>query len=114
MGHLGRLTSVKDLPPKKELVTLIRKAMKLNEEGVKVEKKKSPRPALPVPPELAAALAKNKKANTAFEAFPPSHRREYNEWIGEAKQDVTRAKRIATAIEWLSEGKRRHWKYEKC
>lgn len=113
MGHLGRLTSVKDLPPKKELVALIRKAAKLNEEGVKVEKKKTPRPALPVPPELTAALAKNRKAQAAFKAFPPSHQREYNEWIGEAKREETRAARVKQAIEWIAEGKSRNWKYQK-
>jgi uncharacterized protein YdeI (YjbR/CyaY-like superfamily) len=113
MGHLGRLTSVKDLPPKKELVALIKKAAKLNEEGVKVEKKKTPRPTLPVPPELVAALAKNKKAQTAFNGMPPSHQREYNEWIGEAKREETRASRVKQAIEWIAEGKSRNWKYQK-
>jgi len=113
MGHFGRITSVKDLPPKKELVAVIKKAAKLNEEGVKVEKKKAPRPELPVPPELTAALAKNKKARTNFEAMPPSHRREYNEWIGEAKREDTRAARVKQAIEWIAEGKARNWKYQK-
>ena len=113
MGQFGRITSVKDLPPKKELVALIRKAMKLNEDGVKVEKKKTPRAELPMPPELAAALAKNKTARTNFEAFPPSHRREYNEWIGEAKRDETRAARVKQAVEWIAEGKSRNWKYVK-
>ena len=113
MGQFGRITSVKDLPPKKELTALIKKAAKLNEEGVKVEKKKAPRAELPVPPELAAALAKNKKARANFEAFPPSHRRDYNEWIGEAKREETRAARVKQAIEWIAEGKSRNWKYEK-
>ena len=113
MGQFGRITSVKDLPPKKELVALIRKAMKLNEDGVKVEKKKAPRAALPVPAELATALAKNKKARTNFEAMPPSHRREYNEWIGEAKREETREARVKQAIEWIAEGKARNWKYQK-
>jgi uncharacterized protein YdeI (YjbR/CyaY-like superfamily) len=113
MGQFGRLTSVKDLPPKKELVALIKKAAKLNEEGIKVEKKKAPRPELPVPAELIAALAKNKKARANFEAFPPSHKREYNEWIGEAKREETRAARVAQAIEWIAEGKSRNWKYER-
>ena len=113
MGHLGRLTSVKDLPPKKEFVALIKKAARLNEDGVKVEKKKAPRPTLPVPAELTAALAKNKKARTNFEAMPPSHQREYNEWIGEAKREETRAARVKHAIEWIAEGKARNWKYQK-
>ena len=113
MGQFGRITSVKDLPPQKELVALIRKAMKLNEDGVKVEKKKTPRAALPVPAELATALAKNKKARTNFEAMPPSHRREYNEWIGEAKREETREARVKQAIEWIAEGKARNWKYQR-
>ena len=113
MGHLGRLTSVKDLPPKKELVALIRKAAKLNDDGVKVEKKKAPRPELPVPPELAAALAKNRKAQATFKAMPPSHQREYNEWVGEAKREETRAARVKQAIVWIAEGKSRNWKYQK-
>ena len=104
---------MKDLPPKKELVALIKKAAKLNEEGVKVEKKKTPRPTLPIPPELVAALAKNKKAQTAFNGMPPSHQREYNEWIGEAKREETRASRVKQAIEWIAEGKSRNWKYQK-
>src|SRR3954471_7892188 len=114
MGQFGRITSVKDLPPKKELTALIKKAAKLNEEGVRVEKKKkSPRAELPVPPELTAARAKHKKARVAFEAFPPSHRREYNEWIGEAKREETRAARVKQAMEWIAEGKSRNWKYER-
>jgi len=113
MGHLGRITAVKELPPKKELTALIKKAAKLNEEGVKVEKKKSPRPELPVPPELSAALAKNKKARANFESFPPSHQRDYNEWIGEAKREETRAARVKQAVEWIAEGKSRNWKYER-
>jgi uncharacterized protein YdeI (YjbR/CyaY-like superfamily) len=114
MGQFGRLTSVEDLPPKKELVAYIKKAAKLNEEGVKVEKKKkAPRADLPVPQELAAALAKNKKARANFDAFPPSHRREYNEWIGDAKRDETRAARVKQAVEWIAEGRSRNWKYER-
>jgi uncharacterized protein YdeI (YjbR/CyaY-like superfamily) len=114
MGQFGRLTSIKDLPPKKELVAYIRKAAKLNEDGVKVEKKKkAPRAELPVPPELTAALAKNRKARANFDAFPPSHKREYNEWIGEAKREETKAARVKQAVEWIAEGKARNWKYQK-
>lgn len=110
-GQFGRITSLKDLPPKKELTAYIKTAMKLNEEGVSVPKKKTPKPEIPVPPELAAALAKNKKANAAFEAFPPGHKREYNEWIGQAKGEETRARRVEQAVEWIAEGKSRNWKY---
>jgi uncharacterized protein YdeI (YjbR/CyaY-like superfamily) len=112
-GQFGRITSIKDLPSKKELNAYIKKAMKLNEEGVAVPKTKKAKPELPVPPELVAALAKNKKARTAFEAFPPSHRREYNEWIGEAKREETREARVTQAIEWIAEGKSRNWKYQR-
>jgi uncharacterized protein YdeI (YjbR/CyaY-like superfamily) len=107
------LTSVADLPPKKEMAALIRKAMALNDEGVAVTRapreKKAP---ARVPADLTDALKKNKKAKTAFDAFSPSHKREYVEWITEAKRDETRAKRVATAIQWIAEGKSRNWKYE--
>ncbi len=116
MGHFGKLTKPSDLPSKKVLIGFIKQAMKLNEEGVKaphmVNRKK--RPPLPVPPELEKALTKNPKAKAAFEAFSQSHRNEYAEWIADAKTDATREKRIATAIEWISEGKGRNWKYAKC
>ena len=114
MGSFGRLTSTRELPKKAELQRLIRRAMKLNEDGVKVERKKTaPKKPLPVPPELKAALAKDKRARAAFEAFSPSHRNEYAEWIGEAKREETRARRVAQALTWLRDGKHRNWKYEK-
>jgi uncharacterized protein YdeI (YjbR/CyaY-like superfamily) len=112
-GQFGRLTSVKDLPSKKELAAYIKKAMQLNEEGVAVPKAKKARPELPVPSELTAALAKNKKAREVFEGFSPSQKRDYNEWIGEAKREETRSARVAQAVEWIAEGKPRHWKYQK-
>jgi uncharacterized protein YdeI (YjbR/CyaY-like superfamily) len=117
MGSFGKMTSVRDLPPKKELVPLIRKAMALNEEGVKTpqaRKRTTPRPAPKVPADLAAALRDNPAARETFERFPPSHRREYVEWLEEAKREETRKKRLAQAIEWLAEGKQRNWKYMKC
>ena len=113
MGNYGRLTSVKDLPSKRELATLIKRAMQLHDDGVKVARKRAPKPAAKVPPELAAALAKNRKAAAQFEAFSPSHRREYIEWIADAKRDETKAKRVAQAVEWIAEGKGRNWKYQK-
>jgi uncharacterized protein YdeI (YjbR/CyaY-like superfamily) len=117
MGSFGKLTSLKDLPPKKELVALIRKAMQLNEEGVKtpgVRKSSTPKPA-PAPPEdFVAALKKNRQARATFEGFPPSQQREYVDWITEAKRDETRQKRLTQAIEWLAEGKQRNWKYMNC
>ena len=112
-GQFGRITSIEDLPSKKELTAYIKKAMTLNEEGVAVPKEKKSKPDLPVPPELAAALAKNKKARTVFDAFPPSHRREYCEWIGQAKGEDTRARRVEQAVEWIAEGRSRNWKYQR-
>jgi len=114
MGSFGRITSLKDLPKDKEIVALIHQAMELNEKGIKVPKKPAAKKAdVVVPKELTAALSKNKTAKAAFDKFSPSHRREYSEWIAEAKSDATRDRRIATAIEWLSEGKSRNWKYER-
>lgn len=115
MGHLDRITSLKDLPADKILLALVKEAATLNEQGVKkpVKAAKTPKAELLEPPALTAALKKNKKARTTFEAFPPSHRREYIEWIAEAKTDATRDKRVATTIEWLEEGKSRNWKYQK-
>ena len=113
-GNFGRLTTVKDLPPKRDLTRFIKAAMKLNDDGVSAAKvKQKPKPALPVPTELAAAIAKNRKARAVFDAFPPSHRREYCEWVGEAKREETRTKRAEQAVEWIAEGKSRNWKYER-
>jgi hypothetical protein len=113
MGNYGKLTSVKDLPSKKELVGFIKEAMRLNDEGITVpRKKKAPKAIAKVPAELARALAKNRKAAAQFEQFSPSHRREYIEWIDEAKREETKAKRVAQTVEWVAEGKSRNWKYE--
>ncbi len=114
MGSFGRLTSLTDLPKDKVVIGLIHQAMELNEKGIKVPKKTAEKKELAVPDDLAAALHKNKKAGTHFDKFSLSQRREYVEWITEAKSDATRNKRLTTAVEWLSEGKRRNWKYEKC
>jgi uncharacterized protein YdeI (YjbR/CyaY-like superfamily) len=115
MGNLGRITSVADLPPRKELVRLVKAARKLNEEGVAAPRTKTaPKPPVEPPADLLAALASNAKARATFEGFPPSHRREYVEWITEAKQEATRQRRLSQAIEWMAEGKSRNWKYEKC
>jgi hypothetical protein len=114
MGSFGRLQSLADLPSKSVLLRLVRKACKLNDDGVKsVRPKHSSKPAPKMHPALKAALAKDKRAAATFEAFPPSHKREYLEWIAEAKQEATRERRIAQAIEWMAEGKSRHWKYQK-
>ncbi|MCM3876354.1 MAG: YdeI/OmpD-associated family protein [Thermoanaerobaculia bacterium] len=115
-GSLGRITGVGDLPPAKTLRVWIRKAAALNASDAPSRPRPARRPAAPVavPPDLSAALKKNRKAAATFESFPPSHRREYIEWITEAKRDETRQKRLATTLEWLAEGKARNWKYENC
>lgn len=114
MGSWGRLTSVDDLPSKTEMTRLIKKAMKLNDEGVKAPRDKHPKKKAPkMPPELEAALRRNKKAREVFEAFSPSHQREYMEWIGEAKGEDTRQRRLEQALEWIAAGKPRNWKYMK-
>ena len=117
MGQFGKLATLKDLPSKKELAALLRKAMALNEAGVKHVRPKAGSKPPPVPPEdLAALLAKRQHAaaRKAWAGFPPGAQREYIDWIGEAKTDATRQKRLATTLEWLAEGKRRNWKYEAC
>jgi uncharacterized protein YdeI (YjbR/CyaY-like superfamily) len=115
MGQFGKLRSVDDLPPDKKLDALIREAARLAETAPAPRKvKHQPKPPPELHPEFAAALNANPKAKEVLEGFPPSAQRDYFEWIVEAKQDATRAKRIATAIEWLAEGKRRHWKYQNC
>jgi uncharacterized protein YdeI (YjbR/CyaY-like superfamily) len=111
----ARLTDVSQLPPDKVLLAYIREAVALNDQGVKVpQAKKEPKGELKVPDYFQSALKKNKKASATFAAFSPSKKREYVEWVVEAKQEATRDKRLAQAIEWMAEGKARHWKYEKC
>jgi uncharacterized protein YdeI (YjbR/CyaY-like superfamily) len=115
MGQFGKIRSVDDLPPNAELDRLIREAAELAATAPAPRKvKHEPKPPAEIHPELAAALNAHPKAKASLEGFSPSARRDYVDWIAEAKQDATRAKRIATAIEWLGEGKKRHWKYENC
>ncbi len=113
MGNLGCVTSLKDLPPDKAILDFIKQHMRLNDEGIKMEKKPAVKKELIIPIELISALNKNKKAKETFENFSPSNKREYADWITEAKTDETRTKRLATTLEWLSEGKPRLWKYKK-
>ena len=115
MGQFGRLSSIDDLPPDAELDALIREAAKLARSAPAPRKTKhEPKPAPELHPDFAAALAKAPAAKAVLDGFPPSAQRDYLEWISEAKQDATRRKRIDDAIQWLGEGKRRHWKYENC
>jgi len=115
MGQFGKIKSIDELPADAELDTLIREAAEVARNAPAPRKvKHPPKPAPELHPDFAAALDKAPKAKATMEGFPPSCRREYLEWVAEAKQDATRQKRIAMAIEWLSEGKRRNWKYENC
>lgn len=111
MGNFGRLTSMKDLPGDKKLIAYIKKAVELNERGV--QKKRAPREKqkVTVPSDLKAALAKNAKARKTFENFSYSHKKEYVQWITDAKREETRKKRLKTAIQWLAQGKPQHWRY---
>ncbi|MEO6730142.1 MAG: YdeI/OmpD-associated family protein [Ferruginibacter sp.] len=113
MGHLGRITSLKDLPSDKKMIAWIKEAMILNELGIKLpsKAKTTEKKELVVPGYFIKELSKNKKASQTFEEYAYSHKKEYVEWITDAKTEETRNKRMATAIEWLAEGKSRHWKY---
>jgi uncharacterized protein YdeI (YjbR/CyaY-like superfamily) len=114
MGNLGKMTSLKDLPSDKILIAYIKEAMSLIDKGEKLEKAAPvTNKTLKVPAYFLAALKKNKKAIKTFEEFSPSHKKEYVEWVTEAKTETTRESRLRTAIEWMSEGKARHWKYTK-
>jgi uncharacterized protein YdeI (YjbR/CyaY-like superfamily) len=111
-GSFGRITSVKELPSKKQFTGLIKAAMALNDAGITVKRPNAgSKPEPKVPRELASALGKNKKAAAVFANFSRSNRREYCEWISEAKREETKAKRVTQAIEWIADGKTRNWKY---
>lgn len=115
MGQFGRITALSDLPEEKVLLGYIKKAVELNEAGVRKEAPRSkPKKKLIIPDYFLAALKKNEKARTTFENFSPSHQKEYVQWITEAKRDETRAKRLETSLQWLAKGKPRNWKYLNC
>jgi uncharacterized protein YdeI (YjbR/CyaY-like superfamily) len=123
MGSLGRITSVKDLPPERQMVEYIRRAAGLIESGlgdnrIVVARRagvvKAPKAALEAPAEFTAALRRDREAAAKYAAFSPSCQREYVEWIAEAKRAETRERRIAQAVEWIAEGKQRNWKYQSC
>jgi uncharacterized protein YdeI (YjbR/CyaY-like superfamily) len=116
MGSFGRIASVEDLPRRETLLNYVRRAAQAIEVGERtnsLSRAKVAKPALPVPEALIAALGKNRAAATRFESMSPSCQREYCEWIAEAKREETRQKRLATALEWIAEGKSRNWKYER-
>lgn len=117
MGQFGRITSLRDAPGEELLAGYIRQAMQFNESGAKPARRTKdavPKPPAEVPDDLAAALMKNRKAAAVFDGFSNTNRREYIEWITEAKRAQTRAKRLAQTLEWLAEGKPRNWKYQDC
>lgn len=121
MGTLGRITGLKDLPAEKAMLTWIRQACEFVDSGrhtspISARRKvvKAPKHIPDAPPQFTRALNKNKKASAVFAAFSPSCKLEYVEWIAEAKRPETRDKRIATAVEWIAEGKQRNWKYQNC
>lgn len=121
MGSLGRITSLKDLPPDKQFLGYLRQAVAFIDSGQGDNRftmarrvAKAPKPALEVPPEFAAALKKSRAAATVYAAFSPSCQREYLEWIASAKRAETRDRRIVQAIEQIAEGKQRNWKYQDC
>ena len=121
MGSLGRIMSVKDLPSDKQMLGYLRQAAAFIDSGqgetfMAAARRvvKAPKAAIEAPPEFTAALKKSKAASKVFDAFSPSCKREYVEWIAEAKREETREKRIAQAIEWIAEGKQRNWKYQNC
>lgn len=114
-GNFGRLTSVEDLPDEKAIAALVKAAAKLNDDGTRMARPKGPKkPPVKTPPYLAAALNKNRKAAAAYDAFPESKKRDYVDWLTEAKTEETRTKRLETAVAWMAEGKSRNWKYENC
>ena len=112
MGQFGRFESLDDVPSEAQLVKMIKEAAALNDAGVKVKREpKAPKKPLKAPTDMLAAIRKNKKAHATFEGFSPSAQREYIEWVTEAKTDATRGRRLDTAVQWMSEGKIRNWKY---
>ncbi|HVT88832.1 MAG TPA: YdeI/OmpD-associated family protein [Tepidisphaeraceae bacterium] len=108
-----KFTRVSELPSDQVILDLIKQAMELNEKGIKSSPRPARRPVPKTPPILTAALRRNSKAAAGFKSLAPSHRREYIEWINEAKQEETRQRRVVQAIQWIAQGKSRNWKYEK-
>lgn len=119
MGQLGRITSLKDLPNATTMKAWVKAALAVRASTTAAPKVRKPATVSPfdtVPDDLAAAFATktHAAARKTFDAFPPSAKRDYIEWIVSAKQAATRERRLAQTLEWLAEGKRRNWKYEAC
>ncbi len=113
MGHFGQIKSIEDLPSDKILIAYIKEAAQLNREGVKIPQKtkSGQKKELVIPVYFIKAVKKNKNALKTFAGFSTTNKREYVEWVTDAKTEETRNKRLETAIEWMSEGKIRNWKY---
>ena len=109
----GKITNVAELPAEKIIVAYVKAAAKLNDAGPRKKPARKPKPPVKVPKYFLEALRSRKKALATFEGFSDSHRREYVEWITEAKREATRARRIAAALEWLAQGRPRNWKHER-
>ena len=118
MGSLGKVTSLKELPSDKKLLSYYRQAAGFVASGQRTKSiariKKPPKPAPEVPAELSAALKKNKAAAKMFAGLSASCQREYVDWIVEAKRPETKEKRVAQSVQWIAEGKQRNWKYQNC
>jgi uncharacterized protein YdeI (YjbR/CyaY-like superfamily) len=118
MGSLGKITTLKELPPDKQMLGYYRHAAELILSGQRIKSlertAKSVKPPPEIPSELAAALKKNKAAAKVFAGFSASCKREYADWIAEAKRPETKDKRVVQAVEWIAEGKQRNWKYQNC
>ena len=114
MGQFGRITAIGDLPGPRELIRLAKQAMERIEAGATRGSSKSsqPKPPVAAPEDLLAALKRNAKARATYEGFSPSQKRDYVNWIEEAKREETRKSRLAQAVEWMAEGKIRYWKYQ--
>lgn len=114
MGQLGKLGGLADLPPDDDIVARVRRAAAMVDAGGTIRKPAPPKPPPVTPDDLRAALDAVPAAAAGFDGFPPGARREYTDWVSEAKQPATRARRIAQAVEWCAEGKKRNWKHENC
>ena len=113
MGGFGRFESIDELPTEAAMIRMVKEAAALNDAGIKVPRTVKAKAPLKAPLYMLAAIKKHKKAHAGYQVLSPSHKREYIEWITGAKTEETRARRLATAVQWLSEGKSRNWKYER-
>ena len=114
MGSMGRLASLADLPGDEAMADYIRKAAALCAEGKPKRAAPKPKAALDLPGDLGVALKANAAAQGHWDAFSPGKRRDYIEWVLEAKREETRVKRIETIVAQVAEGKGRNWKYQVC